>query len=411
MSEINNRSTYDFAAALRGEELKETGRLTPEPNRLSYDFAAMLRQTEELNPSGPAAEWTAEGPEDRGAGEDGAVSSEEETEKATDEPDEEEVEGQVKSGLSKFLESVPWKRIALEGTTIIPPMVFGGTLGYFSPETARNISVAVGSAGVGLAFTSMAAAMAERILPVHIRAGWLGKALVAAKVGGLYGGNVLLSTAIGTHVGAGIREGIEVLHAAQPAAGGGEGAMVDHPKPVDASIGQAGGLPPVVLSPQAGDFVNRAGEVAAQEAREMADAAQGAAEIVARHVAEAQAATSVGITGGELSGGTIWGNELEFVKQLGVHHVEPVTNLLKNFSKVLAQAQPPTEIGPTDTAYVINRDVAGWAAGQADKLYGMDPSSMTSWQKALWEIGRGLREANWRDLQAVTEEFVRQAKP
>lgn len=144
----------------------------------------------------------------------------------------------------------------------------------------------------------------------------------------------------------------------------------------------------------------------------------GNAELLAQQAAEAArqaaldtAATTVGITGQELAGGTIWGNELEFVKQLGVHHVEPVTNLLKNFSKVLAQAQPPTEIGPTDTAYVINRDVAGWAAGQADKLYGMDPSSMTSWQKALWEIGRGLREANWRDLQAVTEEFVRQAKP
>ncbi|HLD34720.1 MAG TPA: hypothetical protein VJB62_02555, partial [Patescibacteria group bacterium] len=139
-------------------------------------------------------------------------------------------------------------------------------------------------------------------------------------------------------------------------------------------------------------------------------AAAQAAE-AAKHAAEASAATSVGMTGADLSGGTIWGNELQFARQLGAHHIEPATNLLKNFAKVLSQSQPPTAIGPTDTAYVINRDVAGWAVGQMDKLYQMDPSSMSAWQKGLWEIGRGLRQANWQDLQAVTEEFVKQAQP
>ena len=152
-------------------------------------------------------------------------------------------------------------------------------------------------------------------------------------------------------------------------------------------------------------------EAAAQVAAEQVAAAAAQAAEAAKHAAEASAATSVGMTGADLSGGTIWGNELQFARQLGAHHIEPATNLLKNFAKVLSQSQPPTAIGPTDTAYVINRDVAGWAVGQMDKLYQMDPSSMSAWQKGLWEIGRGLRQANWQDLRAVTEEFVKQAQP
>lgn len=155
--------------------------------------------------------------------------------------------------------------------------------------------------------------------------------------------------------------------------------------------GETAVIPPEDLLPQPGD----AELIAAQQAE------------AARQAAELQAATPVGLTGQELAGGTIWGNELDFAKQQGVYHVEPAANLLKGFARLVAQPQPPTEIGPSDTAYLVNRDVAEWAVKQLDILYRMDPSTMNSWQKALWEIGRGLRPAGWQDLQAVTEEYVR----
>lgn len=453
MSEMNNRLTYDFAAALRGEELKEVERSAPGPDRPSYDFAAMLRQSEELVPSRPTAEETVEAAtppaRERGWPRELSISAE-------------GMKLALKSYLSTWLNRTKVSFLTElgvgAGAGFLANMAFTELVAK-SPEAAKLLPLVltetqiIGGTMAGLVEAgalgvladrnkleiagkyARALSLAERIAVTKSADGLIDKSLLgfasltkAARdiltrpaTAGFTAGTWLYAALAGAGV-----FGDAVIPAA---AGGGEG-LAD-PGSVDGSIGgQVGGLSSedgsvgAVIQPPA-----EIGGTGAQPAPEVVPGAgvlpaedllpqPGDAEAIARQAAEAArqaaldtAATTVGITGQELDGGTIWGNELEFVKQLGIHHVEPVTNLLKNFSKVLAQAQPPTEIGPTDTAYVINRDVAGWAAGQADILYGMDPSSMTSWQKALWEIGRGLREANWRDLQAVTEEFVRQAKP
>lgn len=314
------------------------------------------------------------------------------------------------------VDSVPWDKVKeggqAAGEVILPALLGFKSAEYLSPEAGKNLAVIAMAGSVGMEALALGVYKAEKIAKKHPRAAVLAQALTLSRLFLSHGGTALGSFGLGLG-GAEIRDAIGRLQGFEqivtPAsAGGGEGFNNPHPihRPVVEASGEFGALQPPADVATANE-ATQAAQAAAQQA-----AADTARMQVAEALKESQlAAAPVGITGGELAGGTIWGNELEFVKQLGVHHVEPVTNLLKNFSKVLAQAQPPTEIGPTDTAYVINRNVAGWAAGQADKLYGMDPSSMTSWQKALWEIGRGLREANWRDLQAVTEEFVRQAKP
>jgi hypothetical protein len=72
------------------------------------------------------------------------------------------------------------------------------------------------------------------------------------------------------------------------------GRLIPRPEPPIQPAAEAGGPP--TLSPEASELVNRAGEVAAQEAGEMADAAQGAADIAARQAA-LDAATRVHAVG------------------------------------------------------------------------------------------------------------------
>jgi hypothetical protein len=295
-----------------------------------------------------------------------------------------------------------------------------GAVSFASPEARQILTggfVAGGIVGVGIEVGANILSGMEKHFP---KAAEVAKRIAARHVGRwitMLSGSGILGTATG-----GFLDSFLAAHAAAAQAvppGGGEwrgghgeavvgdesGRFIPRPEPPIQPAAEAGGPP--TLSPEASELVNRAGEVAAQEAGEMADAAQGAADIAARQAAELQAATSVGLTGQELADGTIWGNELDFVNQQGVHHVEPATNLLKGFTELFAQSQPPTEIGPSDTAYMVNRDVAGWVVKQLDTLYMMEPSAMNPWQKALWEISRGLRAADWTDLQAVTEEYVR----
>ena len=127
----------------------------------------------------------------------------------------------------------------------------------------------------------------------------------------------------------------------------------------------------------------------------------------ARQAAEASAATSVGITGSELAGGTVWGNELEFVQQLpNISHDAPVANALKNFAGIFAQPQAFTEIGPTDKAFLVNRDVAAWIAGRLDQVIGQDPNTLTGIQKTLWETGVVGIKPGWEQLAEVIKAYV-----
>ncbi len=329
-------------------------------------------------------------------------------------------EAEAKKGLAKWLEKIDFGKLAKDGVRYLTPLLAGLTLGrLLPPEQALNLTQTAFAVGL-LGFVGFGGcAIAERVVSGHPRVAGLARILAAGRATGAVFAETGMLMAAGSFAGGLWHEREIVRQAAaqmsQPAGATGGGERLEiHPRPVDASAGQFGGTQPpadVATANEATQQAAQQAEAAAQAAADQAAAAAAQAAEAARQAAELNAATSAGISGADLSGGTIWGNELQFAKQLGVHHLEPAANLLKNFAKVLAQPQAPTAIGSTDTAYVINRDVAGWAVGQMDQLYRMDPSSMNAWQKGLWEIGRGLREANWQDLQAVTEEFVKQAQP
>lgn len=323
-----------------------------------------------------------------------------------------EAEGtpKIEKTLLKALENVDWtrlKNITLTTTRLAIPLIAGMTLGnLLSPEQAQQIASTMTAIGLGGITSYALIGGAELMVSQHPRAAKLARVLAVGRVASQLVAETGALMGIGT--GVGLIAHVEAMPhvTTTPAAPGAHSTETPMPTPTatphptevpqgttgtsGATTGSSGaetggGSPPVDVT-------------AAMKANQAAEAA---------HQASLDAAqTTHAVLGKDLAGGTVWGNELAFAKQLGVTHTQPVANFLKDTAKLLAQPQPFTKIGPASTEYVINRDVAAWAAKQLDTLYRMDPSAMTPWQKSLWEIGRGLRPVDWTDLQKVTDAYA-----
>lgn len=158
-------------------------------------------------------------------------------------------------------------------------------------------------------------------------------------------------------------------------------------------------------------------QTVAEETQQMADATQGAADIAAKHTAEAvkeaavkavtELASSPSVVGGkELFGGTVLGHELDFVKNLpGIDHVQPVANALKNLTASFGDDNWK-HIGPETAVKLTNRDMATWVANQLDTVIGRDPSTFDPFHKLLWEIGVAGRHATSSELASIANNYV-----
>jgi len=248
MSEMNNRSTYDFAAALRGEELREAEELTPEPVRPSYDFAAMLRQAEEPVLDGPTAEEAMTGlraAEDAGEGTQ-AFNGEEVRIPPANEREEEEVEERTQNRLVGWLKDIDWKNAAKEGVLMLGPAIFSGVLWETVPQLHQVLESFVFGGVVGGFLSEGLIGVLSQAERIHPRFAGLARAAAAVRGKGLLIAQISASAGIGIAITEGLDRWLQVqAQAAQPeiGTGGGEGLAVDHPKPVDAGVGQAGGLP------------------------------------------------------------------------------------------------------------------------------------------------------------------------
>lgn len=136
-----------------------------------------------------------------------------------------------------------------------------------------------------------------------------------------------------------------------------------------------------------------------------AQAAGDAARAVQQAASAAQ--TPAEILGRELATGTVWGNELAFVKSLGsIDHVTPVTNALKNLAAAFGDSDKWRQIGPETVVKITDRGLATWAASQLDNAFGTDKSLLTTAQRLLYDIGVLGYHATPAELARVAEEYA-----
>lgn len=292
MSEMNNRSTYDFAAALRGEELKEVERSSPGPDRPSYDFAAALRgeglkETGRLTPlqewnqlpddqrnvnlgewykkfqtGEPVEDWQRQALKDFNVwvGDNHPLAGPE----INTEPEEDEVEEKAKNIMTDWLKAVDWKNMAKEGALILGPAIFSGVLWETMPQLHQALEYFVGGGMVGGFLTEGLIGALSQAESIHPRFAGFARAVAAKRGTGLLIAQISASAGIGIVGAEGLDRWLQIqTHAVQPAAaGGGEGFSNPHPghKPVDAS-GQVG------VSPEdggAGAIINPPAELPGQ---------------------------------------------------------------------------------------------------------------------------------------------------
>ena len=122
-------------------------------------------------------------------------------------------------GFWNQADKIDWKAVQREGLTSVMPVLFGAYIGLTaSPEDATRIATALGGAGLGFEFLSMAAAVPEAIAK-HQRASGLAKAIAAVRVVTFYAGKVGVFAALGTGVAALAHRGLLETQAAATAQG------------------------------------------------------------------------------------------------------------------------------------------------------------------------------------------------
>ena len=320
MSEMNNRSTYDFAAALRGEELKEATELTPEPTRPSYDFAAMLRQAEEPALGRPMAEEATAGlraAEATGPGTQ-VIHGGEVVIPPAREPEEEEVEERIQNRLVDWLKDVDWKNAAKQGALMLGPAIFSGVLWETMPQLHQALESFVGGGMIGGFLAEGLIGALSQAEKIHPRFAGLARVAAARRGTGFLIAQMAASAGIGI-VGA---EGLDRFfqaHAVQSTivGGSGEGSVdptisapthgsnvdstgyyhgvsdVNLPQPSETVAGDFGGLQPPADVTSASEATQQAVQDAAQQAEAAAQAAAEQAAAAAAQQAEALRQTTL----------------------------------------------------------------------------------------------------------------------
>lgn len=203
------------------------------------------------------------------------------------------------------LDKVDWKAVQREGLTAVMPLLFGAYLGLtMDTEAATKLTISIGAGGIILTDVS---AMA-RLVETHSRfprESRLAKAVAAVRIGAFYAGKVGLFAALGTGAGALVHRGWEAQ--ATVSAGGGEGFNNPHPihRPVVEASGEFGALQPPAETGGVAAGVGPGGASPAEELQQMADAAQGAAEMAARQAALEAATRTVMVNPGDTLTGLI----------------------------------------------------------------------------------------------------------
>ena len=320
MSEMNNRSTYDFAAALRGEELKEATELTPEPTRPSYDFAAMLRQAEEPVLGGPTADEAEAGLAAAEAAGEGTqvLRNGEVVIPPAREPEEEEVEERIQNRLVDWLKDVDWKNAAKQGALMLGPAIFSGVLWETMPQLHQALESFVGGGMIGGVLAEGLIGALSQAEKIHPRFAGLARVAAARRGTGFLIAQMAASAGIGI-VGA---EGLDRFfqaHAVQSTivGGSGEGSVdptisapthgsnvdstgyyhgvsdVNLPQPSETVAGDFGGLQPPADVTSASEATQQAVQDAAQQAEAAAQAAAEQAAAAAAQQAEALRQTTL----------------------------------------------------------------------------------------------------------------------
>ncbi|MBI2309544.1 hypothetical protein HYU89_01475 [Candidatus Collierbacteria bacterium] len=244
---------------------------------------------------------------------------------------EEEVEERIQNRLVGWLRDVDWKNAAKEGALMLGPAIFSGILWETVPQLHQALKLFVGGGMIGGFLAEGFLEVLSQAERIHPRFAGLAREAAARRGTGLLIAQISASAGIGIVGAEGLDRLFQAHAAAQPAViGGGSGEGPGGPTPAmpvhggneigdyyhrvsDANLPQS----PVVLSPQA---------------REMAEAAQGAAAQAAAQTAEVAriAALQQGPTVAELAANMPKHTISEAIYQMigNVPHRGEVTNVL-----------------------------------------------------------------------------------
>lgn len=321
----------------------------------------------------------------------------------------------IERGLHEFLD-FDAQRIATEGALALGPLLFGAALYKASPAEIRAGLAAASGLGIVVGFGTEAAAFTVARAEVgHPRLVDLAKALAASHVGlrvaeiSAWAGIGMVAVAMGEKIIQSIHPAVQAVTSQPTSSSGPEATPVPQP-------GEDGGAPGGGTGETgAGTDTTGGGPVGSGEPgptllpEDLAATAEEAAE--AARVATQQAAIEatqapLEMLGRDLAGGDIWSQALKTAGELGVRHVVPVANLIKNLDYVFEQAQSFRHIGPEDMVNLVNPKLAAWVGQELDKIVGMDPSTLTGYKRLLWDIGVSARHAVPADLEELSKAFV-----